>query len=509
MRIVNGQEMAEIDRRTIQDFHIDGQLLMESAGRAAAQVIAENWPGPARLCILCGPGNNGGDGFVIARTWHNRGGRVSVYTLAPAESYRGDALLNLQRLQSCGLNPQRLDSGHLPSFTDCDLIVDALFGTGLARPLEGFVAEVVEAVNALSLPVLAIDIPSGVDAATGEILGCAIRAERTVTFGLPKLGHHLHPGAQLRGSLHIHEIGFPKNLLEDPSRGGILVEHDLAARLLPRRSPTSHKGSNGKVLLWAGSQAYPGAATLCGRGALRGGAGLVFLAAPSAVGDLALQHLPEMIRVPIEPSPEDRQIQSYMKGCQALCIGPGFGREPERLASVTSILSRDDLPPTVIDADALRALPERLGSPGCILTPHHGELAHLMGVTPEEIRNQRLLYCRQAAQRWGCVVILKGAPSLIADSTGAFWVNTSGHPVLAQGGTGDVLSGLITALLGQGLKALEAALLGAYIHGLAGQRQAQTRADRGVLAREIADEIPGTLRYLQSKGNCEPARSGL
>lgn len=496
MRIVTGRTMAEIDRRAISEFGVDGQVLMESAGRAVVTLIEKHYPEARRICVVCGPGNNGGDGLVVARTWHNRGGKVNVFSLSDRDSFKGDALRNVERLEKAGLylNSQ----SQMPHFREYDVVIDALFGTGLARPIEGRAATWIEAINASERPVIAVDIASGIDAATGAILGAAIRATRTVTFGLPKLGHYLQPGVESRGSLHVEEIGFPHQLLMSDGPDGRLFLSQDAARILPERKQTAHKGTSGRILIWAGSPDYPGAATLCTRAAMRAGAGLVFLIGTPPVNNLALHHVPEVITLEIgSDSSEDKQVLEWLKGHKALAIGPGFGQNAARFDAVEKILRAPHRPPTLIDADALRVVPrlQRLG-PDCVITPHHGEMARLLEVEVKDIEADRLGAALRAAARWQCTVVLKGAPSLVAEPDGRYWVNTSGHPVLAQGGTGDVLSGLITALLGQGCTPCEAALLGVYLHGRAGERVAQ-KSDRGILAHEIADELPATFREVQ------------
>ncbi|CAM9967832.1 unnamed protein product, partial [Phaeothamnion confervicola] len=455
-----------------------------------------HYPEARRICVACGPGNNGGDGLVIARTWHNRHGKVNVFSLSPAEAYKGDALLNVKRLESAGVYLDH--QSQLPHFREYDVIVDAIFGTGLTRPIEGQVATWIEAINASGRPVIAVDIASGIDASTGAVLGVAIRATHSVTFGLPKLGHYLQPGAENRGQLHIEEIGFPRQLLEEEGPDGNLFRRQDAARLVPDRKATAHKGTSGRILIWAGSPDYPGAATLCTRAALRAGAGLVFLVGTPRVNALALHHVPEVITLEVQSDKsEDEQVLEWLKGHKALAIGPGFGQNAARFNAVEKVLRASHRPPTLIDADALRVVPrlEHLG-PNCVITPHHGEMARLLEVEVKDIEADRLGAALRAAARWQCTVVLKGAPSLIAEPDGRYWVNTSGHPVLAQGGTGDVLSGLITALLGQGCTPQEAALLGVYLHGRAGERVAQ-KSDRGILAHEIADELPATFREVQ------------
>lgn len=454
--------MAEIDRRTIQDLGLDGQVLMETAGRSLALWLRQRVSGQ-KVAFLCGPGNNGGDGLVAARAWSDMGGQVQLFLLS--EDLQGDALLNLQRSRRWELARAPL-SGPPPAWDGYAFVVDALFGTGLTRNLSPEVAAWVQ-----SLPperTLAADIPSGIHSATGQVLGAAAWATTTVTFGLPKLGQLLQPGAAHCGQLVIEDIGFPRHLRDSDEWPGQWVDADLLRGWLPVRRFGSHKRNVGKVLVVAGSAHYPGAALLATLGALRGGAGLVYTYTPaSAASRLASEAIPLVARGDWLTLQDLEPLKQALAEVDALCLGPGLGSEAETLELVRELLAYSPLP-AVVDASALQGLPDQL-SPRVLLTPHHGELARLVRAKVSEVERDRLNYAVRAARNWNCTVLLKGDPTLVTTAGGRYLVSNQGTPVLAQGGTGDVLSGLAGALLARGLDSLEAGGAAAYLHGRAGR----------------------------------------
>ncbi len=474
--------MAEIDRLTIHDYGLDGQVLMENAGRSVARWLRERLgDGRHPVAFLCGPGNNGGDGWVAARAWMDLGGHSTVYFLS--DRLQGDALCNFQRAKKWGIAHRPIE-GDAPDWSGYGFVVDALFGTGLKRDLAGVVMNWV-----VSLPAektLAVDIPSGVDSASGQVLGTSVAAQATMTFGLPKWGHLLQPGASRCGQLIVEPIGFPAVLLEGDIAQARLLTGQTVQAWLPQGSPTTHKGSAGKVMLIAGSKRYPGAGYLASLGALRSGAGLVYSYAPAAV----TERLPvEAIGVQLEgdflsKADLERTLEG-LKTVDGLCIGPGLGDHPETLAVVVQLL-KDCQCPAVVDADALRALPERL-NPSMLLTPHAGELARMLGTTVSDIDLHRVQRVREAAARWDCCVLLKGDPTLICQPDGQVLVSQQGTSVLAQGGSGDVLSGVCSALLVRGLSSQRAGGLAAFVHGVAGQLSG---VSTGLGAQALGELLP-------------------
>ena len=467
MRIVNAKQMQEIDRRTSEKYGLDGQILMELAGRCVSDWLQSRCPG-GRVAFLCGPGNNGGDGLVAARAW---GGKAVVFCLSP--ELKGDALRNLERARAWGLEIRPLSEFSAQGF---DWVVDALFGTGLNRVLDLH----------LDLPrerTVSVDIPSGIHADTGQVLGWAVAPAATITFGPPKLGQLLADC----GELIIEPIGFPRFLLESDEWPGQWMTPSLAGQWLPRRDASSHKRNVGKVLVVAGSARYPGAGALATLGALRAGAGLVFTYGPASLR-LPLEAIPLASCGDCLGSGDLQPLLEHLKEVDALCIGPGLGQAPETLEVVRTLLERSSAP-AVVDADALGALPERL-SPRILLTPHAGELSRLLRVKASELEKDRLRYAVQAARNFNCTVLFKGAATLVATAGGRYVVSTEGTPVLAQGGSGDVLSGICAALLGQGLDALEAGGLGAYLQGKAGHLSG---VSAGLGAEALAGWLPTAL----------------
>lgn len=478
MKIVSGREMAEIDRRTIE-LGIPGRVLMETAGRAVAEHVRRVYPNVHDVAVLCGPGNNGGDGFVVARVLAEHL-PVIVYLAAPRERFQGDARANLEVLERLPiLTRDDADfDAQLLRMAGRGLLVDALFGTGLARPVEGAFAEVVARANLCGqvAPIVAVDIPSGVCSATGQVLGTAVRATSTVTFGLPKLGHWLHPGREHAGELEVADIGFPSHLQRELP-GQLAEAHEIAGRL-PRRGPTSHKGTCGRALLVAGSPRWPGAAILATLGALRSGAGVVYSVVPEEVRPMVLAQAPEAIVVARQGAPVER--------ADAICVGPGV-EHPEEFADWMQGLTV----PVVVDAGALESV--RPGGPPKVLTPHPGELAKLLKTKVPELEADRVGSAVEAARRFECIVAAKGAPTVVAAPDGRYWLNPTGGSMLSQGGMGDVLAGCITGLLAQGLSPLDAALAGVYLHGLAGQLCGHAR---GVGASQLAGQLPAALDTL-------------
>ncbi len=472
MKIVSGREMAHIDRKTIE-LGIPGRVLMETAGRAVAEHITRVYPNVHDVAVLCGPGNNGGDGFVVARVLAERL-PVIVYLAAPRERFQGDARANLEVLERLPIliRDDTEFETQLLRRAGRGLLVDALFGTGLSRPIEG---DVVARANVCGqvVPTVAVDIPSGVCSATGQVLGSAIRATSTVTFGLPKLGHWLYPGREHAGELEVADIGFPSHLQRELP-GELATERDVAARL-PRRTPTSHKGTCGRALLVAGSPRWPGAAILATLGALRSGAGVVYSVVPDEIRPVVLAQAPEAIVVAQSGAPGER--------ADAVCVGPGV-EHPEVFAEWIQTLTV----PVVIDAGALENV--KAGGPPKVLTPHPGELSRLLGKPVPELESDRVGAALEAARRFDCVVAAKGAPTVVAAPDGRYWINPTGGPMLSQGGMGDVLAGTITGLLAQGASPLDAAVAGVYLHGLAGQLCGHPR---GIGASDVARQLPAAL----------------
>ncbi|MHB8417100.1 MAG: NAD(P)H-hydrate dehydratase [Myxococcales bacterium] len=496
-RLLTASEVRELDRLCAERYGVPVAALMESAGRAVAEAA---WPRCAtgRVVVLAGGGNNGGDGFVAARLLHERGLRVELWLAVPKERLRGEAAANFGRLGPLGIP---LHEGPPPPLARGDVAVDALLGTGLGRAPEGGFAEGIRALNAgrgAGARVIAVDVPSGLPADGGEPPGECVAASLTVTFAAPKLGLAIEPGASLAGELIVADIGVPPAALTElPSRLELLEEASVR-RLFPPRPRDSHKGSFGHLLVVAGSQGKAGAAALAVSGALRGGAGLVTLASREPVAAALWTARPEAMSVALPwagplGSLDVEPLRAAAAGKNALAIGPGIPRGPDTARALAELLAAFE-GPAVLDADALNAfageleLLRRAGGP-LVLTPHPGEMSRLQGRPTAEIQRDRIGAAKAFAAERGVTLVLKGARTVVAAPDGACWIVPTGNPGLATGGTGDVLCGLIGALLAQGLSPTEAARAGAYVHGLAGDFAARRRGERGLVASDVAEGI--------------------
>jgi NAD(P)H-hydrate epimerase len=496
MRVLNAAQMREADRRTIEDIGIPSLVLMENAGRqvvSAMEAIFEDL-GDRRVAILCGRGSNGGDGFVVARTLVQRGVDVAVFLIGRVSDVRGDARINLEVLGRLGLTVVEIADGqtwelHLTEVRDCDLIIDAIFGTGLNAPLSGFIQSVVADVNALDIPVVAVDVPSGLSADTAELAGDSIDAALTVTLAAPKLSLLLPPAEGRAGDVVIADIGIPAGVIEvvDGPRVDLLTRGAIA-ELIPTRDADSHKGDFGRVLVVAGSRGKTGAAHLAAMGALRSGAGLVTVATPADCLPIVAAMAPEYMTEPImevgdelDPDAVDRLLALHT---DVMAVGPGLGQGPATRAFIRRLVEGATVP-MVIDADGLNAFagdPDRLsGGDGrhVIITPHPGEMGRLLGLSVDDVQARRLEIARSLASDQQVYVVLKGHRTLIATPDGKVFINPTGNAGMATGGTGDVLTGMIAAWLAQLLDAEAACKVAVYLHGLSGDR---ARAEEGEVA---------------------------
>ncbi|WP_417910035.1 NAD(P)H-hydrate dehydratase [Candidatus Electronema sp. PJ] len=529
MKLATPEQMQSLDRAAMEELGIPGLVLMENAGRATLDQMEAQF-GPVlgkSVCLFIGPGNNGGDGLVIARHVLQRGGVPLLVFLIEPEQLRGDAAVNAGICAKLWLThyiirqeaelPQLLDKIRQLHFTQpVHSLVDALFGIGLSRKLEGCFAAVVRLINELAQqqhwPVVAVDIPSGLSAQTGMPLGCSVEADLTVTYGLAKPGQYLHGGAAV-GKLKVADIGIPEQLVAAAKLPGQLLEQRGIAALLRPRAKAAHKGSFGHLLILAGSEGKTGAALLAAKAALRSGCGLVTLAVPKALNPIFATALPEVMTVPLPGSDsylsaaDYEQITNLLADKDALVIGPGIGLAPETGELVLRLHRRVHLP-IVLDADALNLLAQNTLSIADaagprLLTPHPGEMARLTGLRTTEIQADRLKaadWLAEAEIRDGheIITVLKGAGTVICSSKGGWAVNSSGNNGLAVGGTGDVLAGFIGGLLAQGYIPWEAAAIGVFLHGLAADLLAQ-KQQHGFTAGELAAALPWAISTLQQK----------
>lgn len=507
MFIVTASQMKEMDRRTIQEFGIPGRVLMENAGRGATRSFLEQIysRGPGRVAVLAGRGNNGGDGFVIARYLAQKGIDVKVFLLANPAGVQGDAAANLQLLPSSGvpvidIPDEQGFADRLGEFRHQTYWIDALLGTGLNADVRGYYRSVIEFINSCKRPVLAVDIPSGLNADTGQPCGACIQAAATATFGFAKIGHILYPGAQYCGHVDVIDIGIPPAMVDTTGVRQQLITADSIKDILGCRSADTHKGRTGHVLVIAGSIGKTGAAAMCATSVLRAGAGLVTLGVPESLNPILASSLVETMTVPLPDRDTGLLLEaafdtivSAAENKQALALGPGLGTASHTRNLVSRIIREIDLP-MVIDADGLNNLAGNMGwlkgrKNPVVLTPHPGEMARLTGLSALEIQKDRLTAARDLARSTQTYVVLKGARTVIAEPDGRVWINPTGNPGMASGGMGDVLTGTIAGLLAQSGQASEACRAGAYLHGLAADLLARATS-RGYLATEVMDTIP-------------------
>jgi len=514
MKIVDVQTMQQLDRDTIRKHGISGLKLMENAGKACADAIISRFGADTgkRAVILAGKGNNGGDGFVIARLLGRAGWQIKVAVLTRKGSISGDALDNLQRLPESWLyfceTEDEANSWLEEQLAGCDLIIDALLGTGLNSPVSGTYRAAIERTNRSEKTVVAVDIPSGTDGNSGMIMGAAVRADLTVTFAMAKPGHIFYPGAAHTGRLVVADIGIPEELA-GLAPGIEFIDAAAACRLLLPREREAHKGHFGHCLIIAGSTGKTGAAALAANSAVRAGAGLVTLAVPHELNPILEIKTTEAMTMPLAASDNGvlsansfSQISTALSGKSALAIGPGIGRHPDTVTLVQKLIESTKLP-LVMDADAINAISVDISmldgkkSPALILTPHPGEMTRLTGIRTADDGPGRIAVARELARRYAIFVILKGARTVMASPDGQVAVNASGNPGMASGGMGDVLTGVIAALCAQGYTAWDAVRLGTFIHGHAADLVAAEKGETGMNATDIQEKLPYAFKDLE------------
>ncbi len=528
MKALTAAEMSEVDRLTTERFGVPSLQLMENAGKHVAEAILREFSPslPQRVSVLCGKGNNGGDGLVSARYLKSGGIEARVYLFGDPREMRGDAGANLSRWLDAGntihgIEDEAAWENAWPVVADSQVIVDALLGTGLRGTATGLIAQAIEDINRLSgnttaaRPgfILAVDMPSGLPSDGQSTEGPVLRAHRTVTFTAPKVGQLISRDADAVGALEVCAIGSPSALVEEIGQGSLRWAGPEEFSGLPLvRAVKSHKGTFGHVLLVAGSLGKSGAAILCGRGALRGGAGLVTIATPEIVLPTVAAGRPEYMTERLDSttegtvamsSLEKNRLAETLKGKTVLGMGPGLGTHPKTQKFIRSVVRETPLP-MILDADGLNAfagvgdLLRDRASKFLALTPHPGEMARLLGNTSQAVQGDRVAMALDAARRWNTHVVLKGYHTIVASPDGRTFVSTAGNAGLGKGGTGDVLTGLLAALIAQfgaddGARVLS---LGVYLHGLAAEIASQGTDLSGLLAGEVADAVPHARRKL-------------
>lgn len=515
--LVTSEEMRAFDTAAINDYGIPGIVLMENAGRSTFEILSSALSQPCvklKAVVVAGPGNNGGDGYVVARYLLNHGADVRTYLLAPREKIRGDALTNVSILEV--MTDQIYTAQDVGALKEAaaewrrsDVIVDAILGTGLTLEVRTPYREAIELINEAPAFKVSIDIPSGLDSNTGRVLGAAVKADLTVSYGFQKVGMVLYPGVSYCGRVHVVDISIPRCCIEKRLPRAVLYgSADIQAYLKARSDPLSHKGSYGHLLVVGGSPGKTGAPAMAARAGSAIGAGLVTVAVAASLNPILETKLTEEMT---EPLPETamagylgegsaQRVLELSQGKRCVVLGPGLSNRKDVLKLLECVLE-EYLGWIVIDADGLNAIAANLGaikqSPASVvLTPHPGEMARLTGLSVREIQENRITVARDTSRRLGAWVILKGARTVTASPEGNIFVNTTGSPWMASGGQGDVLSGILGGLLVQNIPADTALPLGVYIHGLAADNAIRRLGPRPVLAGDIIAELPRTLAEL-------------
>jgi ADP-dependent NAD(P)H-hydrate dehydratase / NAD(P)H-hydrate epimerase len=524
MKVVTANEMLQIDRKTIEEFGIPCRVLMERAGTAIAAKIREVY-GPKKVVVLSGIGNNGGDGIVAARVLHKEGWDVNVFLSSKHEGLKGDALLQYEAALRFGVPVKQAETlfEHKTDFLrPHTIIIDALFGTGLGKDIAGFYSDIINVLNRSKLSIIAVDIPSGISSDTGQVMGNAIKAECTVTFGLPKRGHLLYPGAEYTGKLFVENIGFPAELLKSYNLTVELSERDNVSSLIPERKKYSYKGNYGHVLLIAGSRGKTGAAIMAAKACLRAGAGLVTIGVPESLAGIFQTRVTEEMTLVLPDKGDgslsekalDKILEYLEKTAGLIAIGPGIGVSSDTEKIIERLILRSNSP-IIIDADGLNSLKGntkifRKAKAPVILTPHPGEMARLMRRRSKkkqpqtvdlelctEIEKDRINVAVSFVKETGTFLVLKGVPTIIASPDGRVFINSTGNPGMSTAGTGDVLTGMIAGFMGQGLAPLNASILGVYMHGMAGDIAASENGEHSLIASDIIGSIPAAFKMMK------------
>jgi len=504
MKVAKVAEMQDLDRRAAEEFGVSEHLLMENAGQAVYFVILQELGiKNNRFAVLCGGGNNGGDGLVVARKIHSNGGEAKVFLLDDETKFRGAARNNFEIVSRMPIEISRLGSveSMASELSDFDGIVDAIFGTGLGRELGGKYRDVVETINDMTGIVFSVDIPSGINGDTGEIMGVAVQADYTVTFGLPKMGNMLYPGYDYCGKLYVSHISFPPTLY-DSHAIKVAINNPVE---LPERLRDTHKGDYGKALFVAGSSRYLGAPYLSALSFLKAGGGLSYLAAPKSVSSFLGGKANEVVLVPQSETPSGSialenkdELLEVSQRADMVIIGPGISLDDE-----TQELARELIPiinkPLLIDGDGITAIAQDLGKvrtrkAPTILTPHPGEMSRITETDVQEINRNKMDLLQRTARELGAIIVLKGAHSLIGYPDETVFINVSGNSGMATAGSGDVLTGIIAAMYGLGLSLEDAVRMSVFIHGFSGDIAAVDKGEDGMTAQDILDSVPEAMK---------------
>ena len=510
MKIVTAAEMREIDRATSQRFGVPSLTLMENAGTAVAEFVVSQYPSAERIGVICGKGNNGGDGFVAARKLKAAGREVRVVLLAEPAELRGDAAEMFARLPVAPVivrNGEELKREDARAVFESEVLLDAILGTGFRPPVSGLYAEAIRLLNASSAPVVAVDIPSGADAdVMGEQTGAVARADAVVTFTAPRPAHIF--GRLTDGPTLIAPIGSPDDAIVSSLQLNLIAPHEIAPLIGPRPL-AANKGSFGHVLVIGGSVGKAGSVAMAGMAALRTGAGLSTVATPKSVLATVAGFHPEVMTEPLDETDAgtistraSERLDALMKGMTVLAVGPGISRNPETSEFVRSLVVKTKTP-LVLDADGLNAFEDRadeLNGKGrtLVITPHPGEMARLTGLTITAVQRDRINVARTFAREHELIVVLKGHRTLIAQPDGTIWVNATGNPGMATGGTGDILTGMVAGLIAQNPERIaEAVIAAVHLHGLAGDVARESMGEHSLVATDLVKALPEAFRRVR------------
>ncbi len=514
MQVLTTAEMREADRRTIEDIGIPGRVLMESAGRSVVRQMEKVVPNLRRrpIEIVCGKGNNGGDGLVVFRYFATHGYRARAWVLAPLDTLTGDAKANLDSALELGLTVESISNERsleeaMASFSAHAVVVDAILGTGLTKAARGIAEQAIRHLNRIPAFRVAVDVPSGLSSDSGEIPGEAIEADLTVALAAPKLCHLLPPACFRCGQLKVTEIGIPKQILTSTGSRLATIEPEEFNNIWTARRPDAHKGSFGHLLIVSGSIGKTGAAVMAASAALRSGVGLVTVAAPAGALPMMASALLESMWEPLEETPDGAigtaalpRALELLEGKTAAAIGPGLGQHPETVSFVKKLVQEIEIP-TVLDADGINAFEDNpkaipTGRP-LALTPHPGEAARLLGCGTRDIQRDRLDAVRRLAKELDVGVALKGYRTLVSEPSGWAHINRTGNAGMASGGTGDVLTGMVGAFLAQGLAVGDSLRLGVYLHGLSGDLAVEEKGQASLTATDLIHRLPAAIRQLE------------
>lgn len=514
MRIVSVEEMRAVDRATSERFGVPSLTLMENAGTAVAEFILSRYPAASRISVLCGKGNNGGDGFVAARRLHDRGKMVQVILLADPEELRGDAAIMFGKLPFPAIpvhSSEELKNSRVQKALEADLHVDAILGTGFKPPVTGLYADAIDVINKTQIPVVAVDIPSGADAgAMQPDQRNRARADAIITFTAPRPAHvfsHLTNGPTV-----VAPIGSPDEAIVSNLQLNVITPADIVPLIAPRAAD-SNKGSFGHVLIIGGSLGKAGAAAMAGISVLRTGAGLSSVATAKSVLATVAGFHPEIMTEPLPESDAGTisiaaldQIEQLAKGKSVIAIGPGISRNPQTAELVRNLIAKLHVP-TVLDADGLNAFEGRtseLNGKGrtLVITPHPGEMARLAGCSIADVQKDRLTTARNFAREHELIVVLKGHRTLVVQPDGEAWVNTTGNPGMATGGTGDILTGMVAGMLAQQTKdAFRAVVAAVHLHGLAGDVAREKLGEHSLIATDLLAGLPEAFRRTRARAH--------